>query len=170
VQQEPTIRCECPDDIPAIHAVIKEAFGRPDEADLVDALRASGALALSLVADVGGRIVGHVGFSPITIGGIHHALALAPVAVAPPCQRRGIGAALVRRGLEQCRDIPCPVVVVLGEPAYYNRFGFIPASAYGISCPFPVPDEVYMALKLAPGEGRDCRGVVRYRPEFESVT
>lgn len=165
------IRRERPDDIPAIRAVVTEAFGRPGEADLVDALRAAAALSLSAVAEIGGRLVGHVGFSPITIGDTQHAmaLALAPVAVVPQCQRQGIGSALVRWGLGQCPGLQCSIVVVLGEPAYYKRFGFRPASEYGIACPFPVPDEAYRALETVPGAARDFRGVVRYRPEFEAV-
>lgn len=169
MKQGPVIRRERPEDIPGIRTVVTEAFGRPAEAVLVDALREAAALTVSVVADVGGRIVGHAGFSPITIGGAQHALALAPVAVGPRYQRQGIGATIIRSGLELCREMDCPIVVVLGEPAYYKRFGFTPASGYGISCPFPVADEAYMALELVQGAGPDCRGVVRYRPEFDLI-
>lgn len=169
VQPELTLRRERPEDIPGIRSVVSEAFGRSGEARLVDALRTAGALSLSAVADLGDRLAGHVGFSPITIGGAHQALALAPVAVAPKYQRQGIAAALIRWSLAECQKLQCHIVVVLGEPAYYRRFGFTSASAYGISCPFPVPDESYMVLELQPRAARDVQGVVKYRPEFEAL-
>jgi len=139
------------------------------EADLVDGLRRSSSLTLSVVADTGSRIVGHVAFSPLTIDDRYSALALAPLAVAPDVQRGGIGSALVRWGLEECRRLGHGVVIVVGEPSYYHRFGFAPASQFGIECPFPVPPEAFMLLELAPGLARGYRGVVRYRPEFELV-
>lgn len=111
----PTIRKEAAEDIPGIHAVVRAAFARPGEADLVDALRRAGALTLSAVAVGGGRIVGHVAFSPVTIDE-HSALALAPVAVAPDSQRQGIGAALIRWGLDECRRLGHGIVIVVGEP------------------------------------------------------
>ena len=169
MQQEPTLRRERPEDILGIRSVVSEAFGRSGEANLVDALRTAGALTLSAVADMGGRLAGHVGFSPITIGGVHHALALAPVAVAPQYQRQGIAAALIRWSLAECQRLQRHIIVVLGEAAYYRRFGFTSASMYGISCPFPVPDDAYMVLELQPGAARGIRGVVKYHPEFEAV-
>ena len=164
-----TIRNERADDIPSIRAVVHAAFGSAGEADLVEGLRRSSALTLSAVAVVGSRVVGHVAFSPVTIGGSHLALALAPVAVAPDCQRQGIGSALIRWGLEECRRLEHGVVIVVGEPAYYPWFGFTPASPFGIQCPFPVPPEAFMVLELSPGAASGCRGMVRYRPEFDSV-
>lgn len=165
----PTIRKETAEDIPSIRAVVQAAFGAAGEADLVDGLRRSGALTLSAVANIGSRIVGHVAFSPVTIGGSPLALALAPVAVAPDCQRQGIGSALIRWSLEECRRLGHGVVIVVGEPAYYPRFGFTTASSFGIQCPFPVPPEVVMVLELSPGAASGCRGMVRYRPEFDAV-
>jgi putative acetyltransferase len=169
MQPEPTIRPESTDDIPGIRAVVTEAFGRAGEADLVDALRATGALSVSAVATMGTAVVGHVAFSPITINDRHSALALAPVAVAPRFQRQGIGAALIRWGLIECQRLRCGVIVVLGEPAYYHRFGFVTSSMYGITCPFPVPEDAYMVLELSAGAAKYCGGMVRYRPEFDSV-
>jgi len=165
----PTIRKETAEDVPGIRDVVHAAFGRPGEAGLVDALRRSGALTVSAVADSGGRIVGHVAFSPITVGGQYPALALAPVAVAPDCQRQGIGAALIRWSLDECRRSGHGVVIVLGEPDYYHRFGFTPAAPFGIQCPFPAPSEAFMVLELSPGAASGCRGMVRYQPEFELV-
>lgn len=165
----PTIRKETAEDIPSIRAVVHAAFGATGEADLVDGLRRSGSLKLSAVADIGGRVVGHVAFSPVTIGGSHLALALAPVAVAPDCQRRGIGSAIIRWSLEECRRLGHGVVIVVGDPAYYPRFGFTPASPFGIQCPFPAPSDAFMVLELSPGAASGCHGMVRYQPEFELV-
>jgi putative acetyltransferase len=166
---QPTIRTETSEDIPEIHAVVHAAFGQPGEADLVDALRRSGALTLSMVAVVGSRIVGHIAFSPLTIAGEPRALALAPMAVAPDCQRQGIGSALSRWALEECRRLDHKVIIVVGEPAYYRRFGFIPASQFGIECPFAVMPGAFMVLELSPGAAQACRGMISYRPEFDAV-
>lgn len=152
----------------AIRGVIHAAFGRAGEAGLVDDLRRAGALILSAVAITDGRIVGHVGFSPVTIGGARPALALAPVAVAPDCQRQGIGSSLIRWSLEQCRQLVHGVILVVGNPAYYSRFGFVTASPFGIECPFSVPPEAFMVLELSPQAASGCRGMVSYRPEFDS--
>lgn len=165
----PVIRHETDADIAGIRSVVQAAFGRPGEAGLVDALRRAGALALSSVAAIGEQIVGHVAFSPITIGGRRPALALAPLAVAPDWQRQGIGSALVRCGLDACRRAGHEIVIVLGAPAFYGRFGFMPASEAGIECPFPAPPGAFMVLELSPGAARGCRGMVHYRSEFELV-
>jgi len=168
----PEIRKESAGDIPGIRSVVESAFGRPGEADLVDALRRAGVLVLSAVATVDRRIVGHVAYSPVTIHGqesISPALALAPVAVDPGFQKRGLGSALIRWSLAECRRMEHRRVIVLGEPAYYGRFGFTPASRFGIACPFPAPPEAFMVLELSPGAASPCRGTVRYRPEFDGV-
>jgi len=154
-------------DFAAVRALIHATFGRAEEADLVDALRSADALTISAVAEDADRVVAHIGFSPITIGGQHHALALAPVAVAPDFQRQGIGSVLIRWSLDECRRLGHGVVSVLGEPSYYSRFGFLPAVAFGIECPFPVPSEAYMVLELLPGSATEFRGGVSYRAEFE---
>ena len=164
----PTIRTETIEDISGIYAVVRAAFARPGEAELVGALRRANALVVSAVATVGSRIVGHVAFSPVRIDD-YSALALAPVAVEPEFQRQGIGAALIRWGLDECRRLGYGIVIVLGEPTYYGRFGFTSASQFGIDCPFPVPSEAFMVLELWSDAAAGRRGMVRYRPEFELV-
>jgi putative acetyltransferase len=166
------VRPERPEDHVAVRRVNTLAFDRPNEAALVDALRERARPTLSLVAVEGGRIVGHIFFSPVTIEsetGIFSALGLAPMAVLPECQRRGIGSELVKRGLEECARIGHAVVLVLGHPGFYPRFGFVPASSRGVYCVYPVPDEEFMLTELAPGALRGCGGLVKYLPEFSDV-
>lgn len=123
-----TVRAERPSDERAVDGVVRAAFGRPDEAALVAALRRDARPFVSLVADREGSLIGHVACSPVTLDGRPLGMGLAPVAVHPAHQRRGVGAALVRTALAACRDLGQRVVVVLGEPAYYARFGFRPAA------------------------------------------
>jgi putative acetyltransferase len=167
-----TIRLETHVDIPAIRRVNEEAFGQPGEAGLVDALRDHGAVTLSLIAEWEEDVVGHILFSPAHVVGDGvqaDAVALAPIAVLPAYQRVGIGTAMVGRGLDLLREAGHGLVIVLGHPDYYPRFGFIPASRWGIRCPFEVPDEVFMALELREVSAPDGGGVVRYRREFEAL-
>lgn len=166
------VRPERPRDITAIHHVNEAAFGRSDEANLVDRLREAARPFLSLVAEVDGQVVGHILFTPVTIesgpAGCK-ALGLAPMAVLPEYQKQGIGSMLVREGLEACKRLGYGVAVVLGHPEYYPRFGFTPASRYGLSCEYPVPDEVFMAVELIPGSLDGCEGLVKYHPLFASL-
>src|SRR6478735_1441522 len=121
------VRPETSADHDAIRHVNRLAFGQGDEARLVDALRDGGSVRVSLVAEAEGQVVGHVLFSDLPIltdGGTVPALSLAPMAVLPECQRRGIGSALVREGLAVCRGAGHRIVVVLGHPDFYHRFGF----------------------------------------------
>jgi len=166
------VRPERPDDHPAVHTVNELAFGQPGEADLVDALRGAGAAILSLVAEMEGRIAGHILFTSVTIegpSGARTAVGLAPMSVLPWLQRRGIGSLLVRRGLEELRAAGHGAVIVLGHPSYYPRFGFVPASRFGLRWEHECPDEAFMALELRPGALAGGGGIVRYRPEFEGV-
>src|SRR5690606_31135615 len=129
------IRAERPEEAAAIAAVHEQAFPQPAEARLVEALRAAGAAALSLVAVRDGAVVGHVLFSPVTVhdgDGAWPALGLGPVAALPALQRRGIGSALIREGLARCRAQGHCVVFVLGHATYYPRFGFRPAAPEGL--------------------------------------
>ena len=163
---DPTVRPERPSDRDAVRRVNEAAFGRSDEADLVDRLRQSEPRYLGLVADVGGEVVGHILFTSITLDAGVDVRGLAPMAVLPDRQRSGVGSALVRAGLSACRDDGAEAVVVLGYPAYYPRFGFRPASAFGITSEYDVPDEAFMALELADGALGGASGVVRYSPAF----
>ena len=164
----PTVRPETPADREAVRRVNRLAFGRDDEAALVDALRDRGYARLSLVAEVGGSVVGHVLFSDlpiVTAGGTVAALALAPVAVEPEYQKRGVGAALIRAGLAACREAGHRVVVVLGHADYYPRFGFSAKLAEALSSPFSGRDS-WMAAELVPGALDGVRGWVQYAPPF----
>lgn len=163
-----SIRRETPADAAAVRRVEELAFARADEAALVDALRAHGNVTLSLVAEEDGRVVGHVLFSPVVIGATA-AVGLAPLAVLPQCQRRGIGAALVERGLAECRAAGHECAVVLGEPEYYARFGFESAARYGVRCEFDAPEGAFMMVALRPGALAGLSGVARYLPEFGAV-
>ena len=166
------IRAEKPEDHLAVRQVNELAFGSPQEAALVDALRKSADPHISLVAEVGGRIVGHIFFSPVVIeseASVSTALGLAPMAVLPELQKQGIGSQLVRRGLDECRKIGHDVVVVLGHPEYYPRFGFVPSKQMGLSCEYPVPEEVFMVVELREGALSGRTGVVKYHPEFGRV-
>jgi putative acetyltransferase len=165
------IRPEQPEDAPAIDAVNRAAFDQPAEATLVALLREQAAPLISLVADDDGEIVGHVLFSPVTLTGHGEAsiMGLAPMAVRPAMQRRGIGSMLVRAGLDACTRLGCDAVVVLGHAQYYPRFGFRPASAFRLRCEYDVPDEVFMALELGPGRLAGKSGTIRYHPVFAGL-
>jgi putative acetyltransferase len=163
---------ERPEDANAIRFLLEEAFGQANEADLVDVLRHRGALTLSLVAIRDNEVLGHILFSPVTIespGSSFSAIGLGPMAVLPPYQGKGIGSQLVRAGLEQCRQAGHEIVVVLGHPDFYGRFGFVPTRHRGIHCEFDVPDDAFMIMELRQGALAGRGGLVKYQPEFKSV-
>jgi putative acetyltransferase len=163
------IRQERAQDIPGICQVNEQAFGRPDEADIVDSLRQRAAIFLSLVALQGEQVVGHILFSPVTVKSDQSsfdAIALGPMAVLPSHQRSGIGSQLVRAGLEECRKMGQSIVIVLGHPEFYPRFGFKPALPFGIRWEQDLPAEVFMVAELEQGALNGRGGVVIYQPEF----
>lgn len=157
-------------DFAALAAVNRAAFGRADEARLVAALRTAGRNAFELVAERDGGVVAHILFSPVSIehGGDGLALGMAPLAVLPDFQRLGIGTALARAALETLAASPYRAVVVLGDPAYYRRFGFGPASAAGLRSVYAAGD-AFMAMALRAGGLAGYGGCVRYAPEFEDL-
>jgi putative acetyltransferase len=164
------IRREEPPDIQQIRALNIAAFGTSGEATIVDALRADAANVISLVADDDGEVIGHIMFSPVRVIGAPdlRAVALAPMAVVPQRQRIGVGSALVRAGLEECRRSSADAVFVVGHPQYYPRFGFTPASAFGFTCEFNVRDEVFMAVELIPGALTNRSGTVHFHEAFRT--
>jgi len=155
-----------------VRAVHEAAFGRPDEARLVEALRASAHPAISLVAELDGRVAGHVFFSPVGLEPSSPgfaAAALGPLAVGPPAQGRGIGSALVRAGLERCPGQGWRAVFLLGNPAYYERFGFAPAGPLGLLYGSEALERAFQVRELAPGALAGCRGRVRYHEAFAGL-
>lgn len=165
------IRPELPQDIPVIHRVIQTAFACAahsdgNEQDLVDALRTGSHFIpdLSLVAVHDGEVIGHVLFTRASVDG-HPVLALAPLAVLPDFQGRGVGTALVREGHRIAAGLGYGWSVVLGSETYYPRFGYQPAGALGIRAPFDVPDENFMAVRLRT-DAPALSGVMQYAPEF----
>ena len=167
------IREERDEDRQAIGRINEQAFGRPAEANIVDALRANCPGLLSLVALAGGRVVGHILFSPVTIEGtfgILKGMGLAPMAVLPEFQRKGVGSELVQTGIEILNKSKCPFIIVLGHPEYYPRFGFERASLYGIKSQWEgVPDPAFMILWLYRTMIDHVSGVARYRDEFNEA-
>jgi putative acetyltransferase len=165
------IRPEEPQDQNAIHRLNLAAFENGPEAALVDALRSSCKEYLAFVAVEDGVVVGHILFTPVTVDGSDvTGMGLAPMAVLPSHQRKGIGSRLVRHGLDHLRQSGCPFVIVLGHPEYYPRFGFEPASRYGLVSQWEgVPEEAFMVAVLAPGTLPKEGGTARYRDEFDAA-
>lgn len=167
-----SIRPETTADAPAIARLNQSAFGRDNEAQLVDLLREQRAFTLSWVAEQAGTIVGHVLLSPVTVtgeAGAWTAVALGPVAVDPDCQKQGVGTALIRAALVKMRQAGYGVVFVLGHADYYPRFGFVPTQPLGIRWEIDVPADIFMVLELVDGALNGRTGIVHYHAAFNSV-
>jgi putative acetyltransferase len=142
------IKNEQPEDIQKIHELSVIAFGRETEA-------------------VQGSIVGHIAFSPVTINAEDQtigAIGLGPIAVSPERQRSGIGSQLVEAGLNEIKSVGHRIVIVLGNPEYYSRFGLLPARKFGIRWEFDVPDDVFIVKELSEHTLHGVKGIVKYRP------
>jgi len=165
------IRAEQPGDRDTIHTLNAEVFDTVAEARLVDALREQARPIVSLVAERAHRIVGHILFSPVSLSGHSDAkiMGLGPMAVSPEYQHQGIGSALVQEGLDRCRQLGFGAVAVLGHPGYYPRFGFLPASRFGIGCEYDVPEEVFMMRELQTGYLRGRSGTISYHAAFRQL-
>lgn len=168
----PEIREEQVGDVPSVHELNVLAFPTEAEANLVDVLRDRARPMISLVAVENERIVGHIMFSPVELSADPSLkiMGLAPMAVTPERQNRGIGTQLVTEGLGRCRAIGAGAVVVLGHPSYYPRFGFEPASRKNIRCEFDAPDEAFMILELIVDYFSDAEGTIRYHEAFAQAT
>ncbi len=167
-----TVRHANPDDWPAIADIHDAAFGGTSESALIAAIEQTGRPVISLLALAGSVAVGHVFFSPVHVqcaGSSISTLALAPMAVSPRLQRQGIGSQLVRSGLRACIEQACALVVVVGHPHFYPRFGFRPAAAMGLVSPYSAAGDAFMALELVPGLLGGGAGVVEYPEEFAGV-
>jgi len=163
------IRREQPQDIPEVRQVNIRAFGQEQEALVIDQLRKNCNSILSLVALNDGKVVGHILFSPAVIEGRHGRLVgtgLAPLAVVPEYQRKGIGSELIQTGIARIREGGCPYIIVIGHPDYYTRFGFDQAGRFGICCEWGVPKEAFMILVLDRRAMNGITGVARYRQEW----
>jgi len=171
-QLEITIRPAQSEDWPAIVDINDSAFGGPAESALIAALERSGRATISLVAISESVPVGHIFFSPLRIhssGPTIPAIALAPMAVLPRCQRRGVGSRLVEAGLKACADQAYQVVVVVGDPRFYRRFGFTPAGAAGLVSIYSEAGDAFMVTELTPGALEGRTGTVEYPSEFADV-
>lgn len=165
---DPRLRLEEPGDASAVRAVVEAAFGRPDEADLVDRLRASDDRidSLWMVAELSQSVIGHIAYSRVTVEPSGETgIALAPVSVTPAHQGRGIGTQLIERSLAAARELGERFVILLGHPDYYPQFGFTRAGAHGIEAPWEVQPEAWMMLLLDPSRA-PAPGTVRYSPAF----
>lgn len=166
-----TLRDETPSDLNAVYRVNAQAFETNAEAELVNLLRRREKAVISLVAEIYGKIVGHILFSPLSIEPHHknwNALGLAPVGVIPAFQNLGIGKALVSMGLDRCRDLGIELVIVLGHPTYYPKFGFQKASDFGLANEYQA-DEAFMVIELIPDVLKNYEGLVKYAPEFNEM-
>ena len=151
-----TVRPETAEDIRAIDVVHISAFGGEAEANLVSVLRESATYnrELSLVAELGGRIVGHVLLTRVLLrkdGEEKHVLALGPMSVVPSQSHRGIGSKLIQASVELAKEKGYGAIVVHGHPEYYKRFGFVQAKELNVTCNLPAPEDALTVMEIVPG-------------------
>jgi putative acetyltransferase len=164
------IRPEAGADHASVHELNVAAFDGTVEARLVDMLRDQARPVVSLVAEDDGVVVGHIMFSPVSLPGFARLMmGLAPMAVTPSRQRRGIGSALVKAGLQRSRELGAVAAVVLGHPDFYPRFGFVSAARFGLQCEYDVPLEAFTALELEANALLGAAGKVSYHPVFGNL-
>ena len=166
-----TIRQERPEDIQIIRQLLKRAFEEKyeGEAELVDRLRGADKITFALVAESEGQVVGHVLYSPLILESApegFRGLGLAPLAVLPEYQSQGIGGQLLRESLQQCKEMGYDIVVLVGHPSYYPRFGFSKASEHGLQNEYGV-DDPFMVMELREGALAEVSGLVQFQPEFK---
>lgn len=165
------IRREEPKDYEIVYHVIKDAFDSAErsdgnEADLVNALRQGEAFIpeLSLVAELDGKIVGHILFTRAAVG-TNTVLVLAPLSVVPAYQRKGVGISLIREGHKIANESGYEYSIVLGSQHYYAKAGYLPADQFGIKPSFAVPKENFMAYKIK-NDASELHGILKYAKEF----
>ncbi len=158
--------------IKGIREVVRSAFRHDDEANLVDQLRDAGALAVSMVLVADGDLVAHAAASPMSSVGVTERIAvwaLAPVSVKPEKQRLGYGSLVVRATIDQCRAAGADVLTVLGNPSYYGRFGFVPASEHGLGIDEADFGDAFMVMGLTEGALSRTKGSLRWHPAFDQL-
>lgn len=165
------IRDEVEADLEAVQSLLLDAFEGDGESRLVTALRSRARPLVSLVAEEESTVIGHILFSPVTLdtNPALRLMGLAPMAVLPEQQRRGVGASLIEAGLKRCAEAGVGALVVLGHPDYYPKFGFTPSVNFDIKSEYDVPAEAFMVLELRAGYLKDQRGTVRYHEAFNEL-
>ena len=167
-----SIRAEKSADLDGISKINIEAFDTKEEVTIVNALRSSGVTNISLVYEKNNELVGHILFTPVELIGDKSSLklmGLAPMAVIPKFQNKGVGSSLIKEGIQQCIDNGYDAIIVLGHPDYYPKFGFVPSIKYGIKSEYDVPDEVFMALELKENILKGKHGIIKYHDAFNCV-
>ncbi|MBI6549340.1 GNAT family N-acetyltransferase [Xenorhabdus lircayensis] len=165
------IRVEIPVDAAGIDRLLRQSFETSAEAELINQLREDGLLTLGIVAtDDEGHVVGYAGFMPVDINGEDHQwVGLAPLAVDEQYRHHGLSEKLVYEGLDSLNEFGYGAVVVLGDPAYYHRFGFNLANEYQLYCQWPDCEDYFLIYTLADISLGDCHGLVTYPPHFENL-
>ena len=166
-----SIRAEKEADVDAIWKINAEAFDTKEEADLVNALRDSGVSHISLVYEKNNELLGHILFTPVELIGDTSDLklmGLAPMAVSPKLQNKGIGASLIKAGIQQCINEGYDAIIVLGHPDYYPKFGFVPSVKYGIKTEYDVPEDVFLVLEIKENSLNGKKGTIKYHEAFGS--